>query len=256
MKSDDNVNNVLAVTQLGLIRNGINILRDINFTASRGEYVSIVGPNGAGKSTLIKAVAGLIKNYSGSIAVYGSDPSEISSQLIGYVPQVKTLDRNFPAKLIELVASGVTKSWNWKLRNAYKNRAAEAIEKVGLGHLMYRNLSTLSGGELQRAYLARAIAGEPKLLLLDEPATGVDTKAESDLCLNIDEYKNNTNALILAVTHDWNAAYHHSDKVLMINAEQLCYDVPEKAFSDDNLRRLFGHIGHTHNMKFGGKHDD
>ncbi len=98
--------------------------------------------------------------------------------------------------------------------------------------------------------------GNPKLLLLDEPASGVDSNAESDLILILEEYKLNNKIAIVSVTHDWNAAYHHSDKVLMLNIKQYCFDSPKVAFTDENLRKLYGHLNHKHKMQFGGQHND
>lgn len=248
--------NILSVNNLSVRFDNIDILTNINFSAKLGEYISIVGPNGAGKSTLIKTIAGLNKRYSGEIKILGMNAQELTPENFAYVPQLKTLDRNFPALLIELVASGLNKKWSWRLNKEQKAKALQAIEKVGLSHIATRSLNALSGGELQRAYLARAIVSNPKILLLDEVSSGVDTKAEADLISLIEDYKNSHNALIVAITHDWNTAYHHSDKVLMINNEQFCFDVPSIAFTDENLRKLFGHIGHNHNMKFGDHHNN
>lgn len=243
---------ILSISNLSVWFDDIDILTNINFFVLHGEYISIVGPNGAGKSTLIKTIAGLNKRFTGEIKIFGMNASDLPPEKFAYVPQLKTLDRNFPAILIELVASGINKKWSWRLSKEQKDKAMQAIEKVGLSHIATRSLNALSGGELQRAYLARAIVSRPQLLLLDEVSTGVDTKAEADLISLIEDYKSSNNATILAITHDWNTAYHHSDKVLMINNEQFCFDVPSVAFSEDNLRKLFGHIGHKHNMKFGG----
>lgn len=113
------------------------------------------------------------------------------------------------------------------------------MQAAGIEKLADRALNTLSGGELQRVYLARCLVRQPKILILDEPATGIDTKAESDMCVLIDNYKKQNNAAILTVTHDWNSAYHHSDFVLMLNRRQFCYEPPAKAFTDDILRELF-----------------
>lgn len=248
------IDNILSVSNLSVRFDEIEILTNINFSAKLGEYISIVGPNGAGKSTLIKTIAGLNKRYSGEIKILGMSTQQLPPDKFSYVPQLKTLDRNFPAILIELVASGLNKKWVWRLTKEQKEKSMQALEKVGLSHIAKRSLNALSGGELQRAYLARAIVSNPKILLLDEVSTGVDTKAEADLISLIEDYKTSHNALIIAITHDWNTAYHHSNKVLMINNKQFCFDVPSIAFSDENLRKLFGHIGHKHNMKFGGDH--
>lgn len=229
-------------------------LKDISFNLKQGDYMSVVGPNGAGKSTLVKVMLGLIKDYSGNVNILGAKAGDGAiSKSIGYVPQIKTLDRSFPAQSIELVASGYTGEWVWKIDSELKDRSIAALKKVGVEHLAYRAINKLSGGELQRVYLARCFIRAPKLVILDEPATGVDTKAESDLCILVDNFKKEFGASIVTVTHDWNSAYHHSDYVLMINRTQYCYAAPDIAFRDDMLRELFGHIGHSHKMRFGAR---
>lgn len=245
--------NCIKVENLSLDLQGNKILDNINFTVRSGEYVSIVGPNGAGKSSLIKIIIGLITPFSGSVKIFDYKSGETPANVIGYVPQIKTLDRNFPATSIELVANGLLGSWAWKLNPADKDKCLQAMHSAGIEQLAHRSLNTLSGGELQRVYLARALVRSPRILILDEPATGIDTKAESDMCVLIDKFKQSNNAAILTVTHDWNSAFHHSDYVLMLNRKQYSFAPPQEAFSDDILRELFGHIGHRHQMKFGVK---
>ena len=231
-------------------------LMDISLQIDEGAFISVVGPNGGGKSTLIKVLLGLIKPDSGKAGIFGKNPDEISSDLIGYVPQIKTLDRSFPALPIELVVSGITGRWSGLMKPAIKRQALEAMEQVGVAHLAKRPLSKLSGGEMQKVYLARSLARKPKLLFLDEPVTGIDSAAEKDISKLIDEYHNSSGLTVVMVTHDWEAAYHHSSKVLLLNRTVVCFDSPKTAFRDDNLRLAFGHIGHKHEMNFGVKHHD
>lgn len=243
----------LEVQNVGLSYNEIVVLEDINFSVNYGEYVSIVGPNGAGKSTLLKILLGLITNYSGSVEICNYSTKNLPKNIVGYVPQIKTLDRNFPAIALELVANGLLGKWAWKVNSDAKKLCVQSMELAGIAHLADRPINTLSGGELQRVYLARALVRNPKLLILDEPAAGIDSKAEYDMCMLIDNYKKTNNAAILTVTHDWNSAFHHSDNVLMINRKQYCFSPPSEAFTDGILHDLFGHIGHKHQMKFGVK---
>lgn len=246
-------NDCIEVKNLGLTLQDNQILEDINFEVKLGEYVSIVGPNGAGKSSLIKIILGLISEYVGTVRICNNLQGIEPQKYIGYVPQIKTLDRNFPAVALELVANGLAGKWMWKLNQNEKDICMQALHQAGIAKLANRSLNTLSGGELQRVYLARALVRNPKVLIFDEPATGIDAKIESDMCLLIDKYKSENNAAILTVTHDWNSAFHHSDYVLMINRRQYCFLPPSEAFTDEILRELFGHIGHRHQMKFGVK---
>ena len=226
------------------------ILENLFFRINRRENISIVGPNGAGKTTLLKVILGLKRKYTGSIKVLGRDPAEVSAGIIGYVPQIKTIDRNFPATSEELVANGLRGTWVWRITKQEREQIVEMLESVGVGYLQKRNIASLSGGELQRVFVARALIRRPQILVLDEPSTGVDMKAESDILKIISDYSESSAATVITVTHDWDAAYYHSDRILMLNRRIYEFDVPEKAFTDDNLRQLFGHLGHLHGMNF------
>lgn len=240
---------VVVTKNLSFNYEGIAALSDINISIPEGKFVSIVGPNGAGKTTLLKILLGLIKSYTGTITVFGKNPDEVDPTLIGYVPQFKTMDRKFPAIAIELVASGLIKKWPWRIRGKAKNLAYEALSLVKSEHLAERSLSTLSGGELQRVCLARSFVRNPKLIVLDEPATGIDAIGESDLYNLLENYQSKTGATVLMITHDWHVAHHHSDLVLLLNRNQISFANPKEALSENNLRIAYGHIGHVHSLK-------
>lgn len=229
-------------------------LKNIYLSIPQATFVSVVGPNGGGKTTLIKCMLGLIEPMRGSILINGNPPKSVPAEEIGYVPQIKTLDRTFPAYSIELVATGILNGWPGRINNEIREKCCEALNAAGAKHLEKRQLNQLSGGELQRVYFARSIVRKPKILILDEPATGIDITAENDMNLIIDDYKDEHDAIVIMVTHDWESAYHHADKVLMLNVDQICYDKPEIAFSEENMRKVFGHVGHAHDILFkGGK---
>ncbi len=240
---------VVVTKNLSFNYEGIAALSDINISIPEGKFVSIVGPNGAGKTTLLKILLGLIKSYTGTITVFGKNPDEVDPTLIGYVPQFKTMDRKFPAIAIELVASGLIKKWPWRIRGKAKTLAYEALSLVKSEHLAERSLSTLSGGELQRVCLARSFVRNPKLIVLDEPATGIDAIGESDLYNLLENYQSKTGATVLMITHDWHVAHHHSDLVLLLNRNQISFANPKEALSENNLRIAYGHIGHVHSLK-------
>jgi zinc transport system ATP-binding protein len=241
--------NILDVKNL-IVRYGKHtVLDDINFVISSHSFVSIVGPNGAGKSTLIKVLLGLTEYSSGSALIFGNKPSHVDSSLISYVPQIKTMDRNFPAIAIELVLSGVKQRWPWTLHGEARSKAENALELVGAKQIANRAIAELSGGELQRVCIARSIAKSPKLIIMDEPAAGIDAVGESDLYKLLEDYQSKTEATILMITHDWHIANHHSDFVLLLNRKQISYGLPAEALKEKNLRRAFGHIGHDHKLK-------
>jgi zinc transport system ATP-binding protein len=122
----------------------------------------------------------------------------------------------------------------------------ETLALVGAEHLCHRPIGWLSGGELQRVYLARALVRNPKLLLLDEPATGIDPIGEDDMYQILEQYQVKSDVTILMVTHDWLAAKHHATQVLLLNRRQMSFGPPELALADEPMRRAFGHVGHTH----------
>lgn len=243
------MNYAIEITNLSLNFGEIKVLENINFKVIEGSFVSIVGPNGAGKTTLMKILLGLIKYNIGEVKIFGKSPAEVDPALIGYVPQVKTMDRKFPALAIELVSSGLSRRWPWFVKGEEKEKAMEALSLVKASQLANRSLSELSGGELQRVCLARSIVRNPKLVVLDEPATGIDAIGEADLYNLLEAYQEKSNATVLMITHDWHVANHHSDFVLLLNRKQVSFAPPAESLSEVNLRTAFGHLGHVHKNK-------
>jgi zinc transport system ATP-binding protein len=225
-------------------------LDDLNLSISKNEFIAIVGRNGAGKSTFLKVLLGLISPSRGEVRLFQKSPDNVPPEWVGYVPQVKTMDRSFPALSIELVLTGIDGRWPWRLGKNRNEKAIQAMERVGAAHLAERQISKLSGGELQRVCLARSIVREPKLVMLDEPATGIDVVGEEDLYRLLENYQKENAATVIMVTHDWHAATHHADKVLLLDNKQISFGPPDQALSEDNLRLAFGHIGHKHALKF------
>lgn len=235
---------MLEVKKLFLKINNNVILDNINFEIGENNYLSIIGANGSGKSTLLKVILGLIEPNSGEVNI-----KNISKMQIGYVPQIKTLDRSFPASVYELVASGLKTKWPIFISSSEKKKIYQALEFTGATHLYNKAVSGLSGGELQRVYLARSIIREPKLLLLDEPATGIDLVCEKDISGNILNYKNEKKALVIIVTHDLTSAFEHTNYSLMLNKHQVFFGSSKDAFTDTNLQATFSHFGHAHKYK-------
>ena len=221
-------------------------LDSVTFSVPEGAFLSIVGPNGAGKSTLFRALLGLLSPSAGSVRVLGQTPRALPPGVVGYVPQVKTLDRSFPALSIELVVSGLRRKWPWRVSPAERDAAMAALEQVGAASLAERSIRELSGGQLQRIFLARCLAAKPKVLLLDEPGTGVDVLGKSDFYSVLEAYHAAERATILMVTHDWQAATYHSTHVLLLNRRVVSFGQPDHALSEASLRLAFGHEGHEH----------
>jgi len=225
------------------------VLDDVRFDLEPGHFLAIVGPNGAGKSTLVKVALGLITPQRGHAAIFGHDAGD-APERIGYVPQLKTFDRSFPATAVELVVSGIRRSWPVRVAKAERSRAMAALLDVGAEALADRPLARLSGGELQRAFLARALVREPDLVLLDEPATGVDFLAEHDLYDLLERYQARRGATVAMVTHDLSAARFHASRVLVLNRRLHGYGLPEDVLCDECLHEAFGHLGHRHAVAF------
>ena len=225
-------------------------LEHVSLKIPKGAFVAIIGPNGAGKSTLLKLVLGLVRPTEGVVRVFGRPPLEVPAEWLGYVPQFKTLDRSFPALALELVVSGLRRRWPFRVTPAERSRALAALGWVRGEDLAEKRLARLSGGELQRVYLARAFVREPKMLLLDEPATGMDVLGETDMYRILEDYQKHRGATILMITHDWEAARHHATHVLVLNRRVVGFGPPERALTDECIRRAFGHEGHPHELSF------
>ena len=241
--------NAISIKHLSVKFDSYTALEDINVQIAEGTLNAIVGPNGSGKTTLLKVLLGLVNYNRGEVRIYDKNIKDIPPDWIGYVPQIKTFDKKFPALPIELVASGIRNSWIGRLSSGDKKKALRALELVGSANLDKQPLNTLSGGELQKIYLARSIVRKPKLLLLDEPATGIDMVCEANLNEIIQDFNKNSKTTIIMVTHNWATANHHAEYVLLLNRRQICYGSPAEAFKEENLSKAFIHIGH-HDMEY------
>ena len=222
----------------------VTAVEDISFEISEGSFVAIIGPNGSGKSTLLNALLGLEKLTKGSAKLFGRDPWKARADDIGYLPQLKTLDRTFPAVVLELVVSGLLHAWPWRIGKEEREAAMKALRLTGVDALAGRPVAALSGGELQRVYLARSLVSRPRLLLLDEPGAGMDVTGEAEMYHLIEAYRRETNATVLMVTHDWEGARAHATQVLVINRRLVGFGPPEEWADEARLLEVFGHKGH------------
>ena len=222
----------------------VTALEDVSFEIAEGSFVAIIGPNGSGKSTLLNALLGLEKLIEGSAKLFGCDPWKARADDIGYLPQIKTLDRTFPAVALELVVSGLRHAWPWRIGEEEREAAIEALRLTGVDALAERPVAALSGGELQRVYLARSLVGRPRLLLLDEPGAGMDVTGEAEMYHLLETYRRQTHATVLMVTHDWEGARAHATEVLVINRTLVGFGPPEEWADEARLLEVFGHKGH------------
>ena len=225
------------------------IVSDVSFSLNKGDFLALLGPNGGGKSTLVRALVGL-QPYSGQLVIEGG------KNKVGYVPQIKTLDRTFPAMTRELVSTALKRSWPWSMDRKCTSVVLDALKKVGMLEKADHQIRHLSGGELQRAYLARAIISNPKLLILDEPGSGVDMSGSADMLEIVERYRKEQEATVIMVTHDWEVAFHHASHVLVLKNTPVSYGSAKQAMTEAAIREAFGHVGHAHDVMGGHVHHD
>jgi len=224
---------LLAGHAITFERDGRRILDGIDIAIHAGEIVTLIGPNGAGKSTLVRVLLGLVAADSGRIEK-GAD------LVVGYVPQRLALERSIPLTVARFLTLGITRPGSGSQQAV---RVAEALIEVGAGHLAERQIHALSGGELQRAALARALLREPDLVVLDEPATGVDYVGEVELYELIERLRATRGLAVLMISHDLHVVMAKSDRVLCINGHICCSGRPSAVAHDPAYRALFGDEG-------------
>ena len=206
------------------------VLQDVNFKVNESDFIGVIGPNGGGKTTLLKVILGLIKPSAGKI-VFNSDLVDDNS--IGYLPQIATGDINYPVDVTDVVLSGmmIRKKIITRMSSADRKKAREVIDELGLSGMERSSLNELSGGQLQRVFLGRAIIGNPKLLLLDEPGNFVDSTFESDFYEKLKEL--NKRMAILMVSHDIGMISAHVRSYACVN-RSLHYH-PTSEISNEQL---------------------
>jgi len=215
-------------------------LDDISFSVEKGERVAVVGPNGAGKSTLFKAIVGVMQISSGRITIYGED-THSSHTNVGYVPQQSAIEWSFPASVFDVVMMGRCRHIGWFRwpRKADRDFVRDILERLSLSELANRQISELSGGQRQRVFIARALAQDTRLMVLDEPFTGVDQTAEQEIIESLDILTNQGITLLWSTHHMENAALHF-DKILILRQRLLAFGPPDNTLTTANLRDAFG----------------
>ncbi len=247
-------NPVIEAKKLFFRYNGHSVLENISLTVEEGSYVGVLGPNGGGKTTLLKLMLGLLSPSDGKITVFGKSPSEARKEgQIGYVPQrIVQTDFPFPANVEEIVKSGRTAkarigTWRTLSDTEAIKRAMDATEVT-----QYRSrlISELSGGERQRVFIARALASEPRMLILDEPTTGVDVGSKERFYALLKKLNTDLHLTILFVSHDIEVMTDQVQCVLCINRELICdcasCDFLNKAVLENLYGKNISLIHHHH----------
>lgn len=216
------------------------VLRNVSFEVNEGELIGVIGPNGAGKSTLIKAALGLIPTISGEVTVYGK-PCKAQRKLIGYVPQRESVDWDFPTNALDVVLMGTYGELGWFGRPKSKEKALalDCLEKVGMRDYADRQINQLSGGQQQRVFLARALAQNARLYVMDEPFAGVDAATEKAIIGLLQELKKQRKTVIV-VHHDLATVEHYFDTVLLLNVELQAFGPTKETFTKEQLQRTYG----------------
>jgi zinc/manganese transport system ATP-binding protein/zinc transport system ATP-binding protein len=220
---------------------GRPVLSDVDFSVRPGEFVGIVGPSGSGKTTLLRVMLGLVPVLRGSVEVEGQRVGGRTRPSVGYVPQLETIDWNFPVTVDEVVFMGrSTNSGLWPWPRQEDRRDIEALlDRLGIAEFRHQHIRELSGGQQQRVFLARALIRNPRLLLLDEPTSGVDIKTRDDILhLLVELYREGVTVILS--THELNAVAAHLPRVVCINRGIIADGRPADVFTTPNLRRTYG----------------
>jgi manganese/zinc/iron transport system ATP- binding protein len=230
----------LSVRNLSVSYGGRPALANVTWDAPEQGLVAIVGPNGAGKSTLLKAVLDLIPKASGEARIFGRPVSEERDR-IAYVPQRASVDWDFPATAADVVAMGLYRRIGWlrPVRNNDRMKALEFLDAVRLSEFADRQIGALSGGQQQRVFLARALAQQAQLFLLDEPFAGVDAVTEG-VMTGVFRKLRDAGSLVVCVHHDLASVREIFDHVLLLNRELIASGPVTTAFTPDTIARTYG----------------
>lgn len=201
------------------------VLDDITFCIDEGVFLGIIGPNGGGKTTLLRHILGTLPVQAGRIEVFGHGPSA-ARRLIGYVPQKHEIDRNFPATALDVVLMGAAASAGLfrRIPREVKHRAGELLDRVGIGDLTERPIGRMSGGQQQRTFIARALIAQPRLLVLDEPTSGIDSAGQQQLLHLIRDLKCALGLTVIMVSHDVGQLAHYADQMACLNRKLHWHD--------------------------------
>ncbi|MBE2893830.1 ATP-binding cassette domain-containing protein [Spirabiliibacterium falconis] len=238
--------------------NGHTALYDVSFTLGAGTTCALVGVNGSGKSTLFKSIMGLVKPLTGSVSLCQMPvKTALKQNLVAYVPQTEEVDWQFPVSVYDVVMMGRYGYMNVLRRPSAqdKEKVSQAMARVGISHLTDRQIGELSGGQKKRVFLARALAQESRIILLDEPFTGVDVKTENAIIDLLGELRAEGH-LILVSTHNLGSVPHFCDQVVMINRTLIAKGDTPSTFTQRNLERAFGGVLRHLTLAGSDLHDD
>ncbi len=258
-ESNTRLGTAIAVDSVSVIYpNGHQALNDVQFSLRFGTICGLVGVNGSGKSTLFKAIMGLLNPTRGSVRIGGLPVAQaLKRQMVAYVPQAEEVDWNYPVAVEDVVMMGRYGHMGL-LRiasRADREKADAALSRLGILELKERQIGELSGGQKKRVFLARALAQEAQIILLDEPFTGVDVKTEAAIVALLRELRD-AGHLILVSTHNLGSVPDYCDEVVLINRTVLASGPTDTVYTPENLERAFGGVLRHFQLKGAALHDD
>ncbi|HUX96752.1 MAG TPA: metal ABC transporter ATP-binding protein [Bacteroidales bacterium] len=220
---------LFEMNSLSVSYGGDPVLENVNFYVEENDFIGVIGPNGGGKTTLLKVILGLLEPISGKLAF---NNKLLNSRSIGYLPQISTGDLNYPVTVMDVILSGlmIRKSTLSRMSSGDKKKAFSVIDELGIRDLANTSLNELSGGQLQRVFLGRALIGDPRLLLLDEPGNFVDSTFENDFYEKLKDL--NSRMAILMVSHDVGTISQHIKSFACVN-RSLHYHPSHEITNDD-----------------------
>ena len=228
---------IVEVDRLSYAYAGNLVLSNISFTIDEGDILGIIGPNGAGKTTLFSCMLGLRDDYTGIIKILGEDIKKKNSKVfknIGYIPQKKTVDQNFPATVEEIVSLGIN-----VIGKTSKEKIALALETVGLLAQKDRRVGELSGGQQQRVLIAKAMVNDPKLLILDEPAAGIDLEMQNKFYSLLKKLNQENKITMIWASHDLDAVNRLATSVACINRSMFFHGKAYEFFENPDLLKAY-----------------
>jgi zinc transport system ATP-binding protein len=243
---------VVEIDKLSYAYSGSLVLDNISFSINEGDLLGMIGPNGAGKTTLFSCMLGLLGGYTGTIKIFGQDIRKDSKQAlksIGYIPQRKTIDQNFPATVEEIVSLGITTG------KITKEKITSALDTVGLSEQKDRRVGELSGGQQQRVLIAKALVNEPKLLILDEPATGIDLETQNKFYALLKKLNQEKKITIIWASHDLDAVNRLASSVACINRAMFFHGKAHEFFSDPDKVKAYSESSMQAHMHMHDHHD-
>ena len=241
---------IININDFTVKLNNKTILENINLTLHGPKIIALVGANGAGKSTLFKSIMGIINPSDGNIIINGKNPKDaLKNNLISYVPQIEEVDWNFPLLVEELVMMGRYNHMNIFRKVSIKDKriVKESLDSVQMNEFINSQIGELSGGQKKRIFIARALSQESKILLLDEPFSGVDINTEESLSMLFRSLVVR-GCLIIVSTHNLGSVPRFCDEVILLDKKLLAYGPVKKIFTEDNLKKTFGNMYRQHHF--------